>query len=94
VNTLRALVEQHRVAGLCVGAHRDLIRHGAGGHIHGVFHSQHSRDLGFQLLYRGVITIDVVAHRRARHRIAHRIGRLTAGIAAEIDYTCHLAILP
>jgi len=66
-------------------AERDLVRHRPGGHPHGRFLAQQRRDAVLQRIDGRVLAVDVVAHFRGRHGLAHSGGRAGDGVAAQID---------
>jgi len=79
-------LHHHQVAGLGLGTDGDLVRHAARGHENRRLLSQ---ELGRPLLepiHGRIVTVDVVADLRRGHRLAHRVGRLRDGIAAQIDH--------
>jgi len=80
------LIEQDGIAGFGVGADGDLIRHGAGGDVDGVFYTEERGYFGFQFFHCGVVTIDIIADGGAGHGFAHGFGGLAASVAAEIDH--------
>lgn len=66
------LIKHHRVTGLGVDTDANLVGHGPGGHVDGVFLAKELGDLGFERLHCWVIAVDVVADIGIRHGLAHR----------------------
>ena len=79
------LVHEHLVAGPGVRAGRDQIPHGTGRDVHGGFLAEHRRDLRLQRDHRGIVTPDIVADFRLRHRAAHLRRRPGNGVRTEVQ---------
>jgi len=81
-----ALIEKHGVARFGMRPDSHLICHGAGHHVDRVFLAKQIRDLAFEPFDRRVVAIDVITDWCCRHRVTHRFGRLTTGVAAQVDH--------
>ena len=65
-------------------AHRDLVRHHARGDEHRRLLAHQIGEAFLEFAHRGVVTESVVADHGARHRLAHRGGRLGDGVGTEV----------
>ena len=71
---VRLVAHHHIVAGTGQQLEADLVRHRAAGHEERRLLAEQRGDAFLQRAHRRVLAVLVVAHRRMRHRRAHRIG--------------------
>ena len=82
------------VAGSGEHAHRDLIGHHARGHEESGVLADDLREACFERVDGRVLAVTIIAHRRVRHRVAHRRRGLGHRVASQVYASGHGERLP
>ncbi len=79
-----AIDTQHLLTGTGEAADAQLVAHAAGGHEHRRVLAGDGSSLFLERVDGGILAIDVVPHRRLRHRPVHRRGGAGHGVGTEV----------
>ena len=86
---VRAVADDHLVAGLGMGAQRDLVRHRAARHEQRGLEAEQLGDALLEPTDRRILAVDVVADLGIGHRVPHRGSTDGDGIASKVDGRWH-----